>query len=139
SAVPGEKRLGAARQRNLGDAQLCKRRAGLAAARIRDDMELEYEDAGKHHDVVLRFSRRPRRAEIPLLAHDLAEARAVGGPAQREFLPALVLRFLEVEADALQELRLVEAQPQRLRTGCGRVPAARAAQQRLLDRMRRVL
>src|ERR1041384_3337862 len=93
-------------------------------------MELEHEDAGKRHDVVLRFSRRPRRAEIPLLAHDLAEARAVGGPAPRAFLPPLVLRFLELDADALQELRLVEAEPQRLRTGCGRAPAARAARAR---------
>jgi hypothetical protein len=51
-----------------------------------------------------------------------------------------VLRFLEVHADALQELRLVEAQPQRLRTGCARAPAVRAAYaQRLLHRMRRVL
>src|ERR1051325_8563773 len=86
-------------------------------------MELEHEDAGKRHDVVLRFSRRPRRAEIPLLARDLAEARAVGGPAQREFLPPLVLRFLELDADALQELRLVEAEPQRPGAGCGPPPS----------------
>src|SRR6185436_6333383 len=83
---------------------------------------------------------RPRRTEIPLLSYDLAEARAVGGPAQREFLPPLVLAFLEVDADALQELRLVEAEPQRLRTRCARAPAARAARaQRLLHRMLRVL
>src|SRR3954470_21500339 len=103
-------------------------------------MELEDRDTGQRHDVVLRLSRRARRAEIPLLADDLAEARAVGGPAQGEFLPALVLRFLEVDADALKELRLVEAQPQRLRTGYARAPAGWAAHaQRLLHRMRRVL
>jgi ATP/maltotriose-dependent transcriptional regulator MalT len=110
------------------------------AADVGRDRQGQHGDSVQFDPVILNLLAGAGRAEGVLLAHRLMVGLpAVGRPAQRELLRALVGRLAKDKADAPDGLGLVEDQADRLRPGRSGAPtpAGRGAECRL-DRMRRV-
>ena len=112
-----------------------------ASSDVGNDLQLERRRTLQVERVVLHLPGRTARAERVLLPHEEPARRFPrGSPRESELLRSLCLVLLEDEVDAADPLRLVEEDPDRLRSRFRRPPAVPAAgDQRGLDRVAGVL
>ena len=106
--------------------QTLERSASGSATHIRHNDQFEYGNVWKVDLVFLDLAYCLRRAEVPLLADNLAKrAPAIGRPAQDELLRARGFVLFKHKRYLFQPLRLVKHESSRLRLRFCRAPAPR--------------
>src|SRR6266567_4696256 len=105
-------------------AQALERCARGSAADIRRNCQLKYGDVREFDTVFLDLSRGRRCAEIPLLTHNLSKRPArIRQRSQHKLLRTRYLLLLKNQRDALELLRLIKNQPNRLSSRLSGTPA----------------
>src|SRR5262252_2312701 len=109
-----------------GQAELPQRSASDPARDIRFDGQFEYINVVKIHLILFNFASRVGWTEIPLLANNLFQcAPPIRRPPQHELLCTLNSVFLKNKGYALEPLRVIEDQTDRLVPRRCRPPAWR--------------